>query len=284
MAFSHLRPLSLGEMLDGAFTIYRRQFASLFLTALLPQLPLIVLVGVYYGFLGAFASPTGAEPDISGGTLAATLVAMLVLVPLAAVGSATAVGGVTFQVARAYTGAPVTTGDALRRGLQRSVTMIGAYCVVFILSMFGILAFFIGFLIVWISAFAVAPAVVLERRGPIEAISRSWALIKGAWGEVFLAVFIAGMIAALPGWAVGMMAMIGGLVTSHGDPDKMMAIQGVGQVLSQLTRTLTIPFSLGVTVLLYYDRRVRTEALDVQMMAESLPSASAAAPAAPGWG
>jgi hypothetical protein len=284
MAFSHLRPLSLGEMLDGAFTIYRRQFASLFLTGLLPQLPLIVLLGVYYGFLGAFASPTGAEPDLSGGMLASALLSMLVLVPLAAVGSATAVGAVTFQVARAYTGAPVTTGDALRRGLQRSMTMIGAYFVVFILSMFGILAFFIGFLIVWISAFAVAPAVVLERRGPIEAISRSWALIKGAWGEVFLAVFIAGMIAALPGYAVQMMTLFGGLVMSHGDPDKMMAFQGVGSVLAQVARTLTIPFSLGVTVLLYYDRRVRTEALDVQMMAESLPTAPPAVPAAPGWG
>lgn len=281
MAFSQLRPLSLGEMLDGAFTIYRRQFASLFLTALLPQIPLIVLLGLYYGFLGAFANTTGTEPDLAGGMLVAALVAMAVLVPLAAVGSATAMGGVTFQVARAYTGAPVTTGDALRRGLKRCLPMIGAYMVVFILSMFGILAFFVGFFVVWISAFAVAPAVVLERRGPIEAISRSWALIKGAWGEVFLAVFIAGMIAALPGSAVGMMTMIGGVVISHGDPDKLMAIQGVGQMLSQVTRTLTVPFSLGVTVLLYYDRRVRTEALDVQMMAESLP---AAAPAAPGWG
>lgn len=282
MAFSQLRPLSLGEMLDGAFTIYRRQFASLFLTALLPQIPLIVLLGLYYGFLGAFANTTGTEPDLAGGMLVAALVAMAVLVPLAAVGSATAMGGVTFQVARAYTGAPVTTGDALRRGLKRCLPMIGAYMVVFILSMFGILAFFVGFFVVWISAFAVAPAVVLERRGPIEAISRSWALIKGAWGEVFLAVFIAGMIAALPGSAVGMMTMIGGVVISHGDPDKLMAIQGVGQMLSQVTRTLTVPFSLGVTVLLYYDRRVRTEALDVQMMAESLPAAPA--PAAPGWG
>jgi len=269
-------------MLDGAFTLYRRQFASLFLTALLPQLPLIVLLGVYYGFLGAFADASGTEPTLSGGMLVAVGLAMLVLAPLAAVGSATAVGGVTFQVARAYTGTPVTTGDALRRGLQRSLAMMGAYIVVFILSMFGILAFFIGFLVVWISAFAVAPAVVLERRGPIESISRSWALIKGAWGEVFLVVFIAGMIATLPGSAVGMMAMIGGLVLSHGDPDKMMAIQGVGQVISQVARTLTIPFSLGVTVLLYYDRRVRTEALDVQMMAESLPATPA--PAAPGWG
>jgi hypothetical protein len=282
MAFSHLKPLSLGEVLDGAFTIYRRQFASLFLTALVPQLPMIVLVGFYYAFVGSFASATG--PSFGGGMTTGLIVGMLALLPIAAIGTATAVGGVTFQVARAYTGAPVTTREAIRRGFQRSLPMVGAYMIVAIMSAFGLLAFIIGFFVVWISAFAVAPAVVLEKRGPVDAISRSWALIKGAWGEVFLVVFIASMIAALPGSAVGMFAMIGGLVISRGDPDTLMAAQAVGQVLSQITRTLTIPFSLGATVLLYYDRRVRTEALDVQMMAESLAAAPAPAPAAPGWG
>jgi len=97
-------------------------------------------------------------------------------------------------------------------------------------------------------------------------------------------VFIAGMIAALPGSAVGMMAMLGGLVISGGDPDTLMAAQAVGQVLSQITRTLTFPFSIGTTVLLYYDRRVRTEALDVQMMAESLAGPAPAEQPVPSWG
>ena len=35
MSFSHLRPLGFGELLDGAFTLYRRHFPSLVLTALL---------------------------------------------------------------------------------------------------------------------------------------------------------------------------------------------------------------------------------------------------------
>jgi preprotein translocase subunit SecG len=271
-------------MLDGAFTIYRRQFVSLFLTALLPQLPMIVLVALYYGFLGSLTSQSA--PDLSETTGLALGLAALVLLPIAILGSFTAIGGVTFQFARAYTGAPVTTGEAIRRGFQRALPMTGAYFVVGIMSLFGIIAFFVGFFVVWISAFAVAPAVVLERRGPIEAINRSWELIKGAWGEVFLVVFIASMIATLPGYAVSMVAILGGLLMSGGDPDMLMAAQGVGQVLSQITRTLTIPFSLGTTVLLYYDRRVRTEALDVQMMAESLAAAPATAPvpAAPGWG
>lgn len=271
-------------MLDGAFTIYRRQFASLFLTALLPQIPMIVLITLYYGFLGSLTSGLEGASEPAPATLMIVGLVAIVLLPVAIIGSATAVGAVTFQTARAYTGAPVTTKEAIQRGLNRALPLAGAYFLVGVMAFFGLLAFIVGFFVVWISAFAVAPAVVLERRGPSDAISRSWQLIKGAWGEVFLVVFIAGMIATLPGSAIGMFATIAGVVASGGDPDALMAAQAVGQVLSQLARTLTIPFSIGTTVLLYYDRRVRSEALDVQMMAESLaPSPTSPQPAG-NWG
>lgn len=270
-------------MLDGAFTIYRRQFSSLFLTALVPQIPMIALVTLYYGFLGSFAGmPPTSEP--APGMYVVMILGVIILLPLAIIGSAAAVGGVTFQTARAYTGAPVDTREALRRGLNRALPLAGAYFLVGMMAFMGLLAFIVGFFVVWISAFAVAPAVVLERRGPGEAISRSWQLIKGAWGEVFLVMFIAYLIAALPGTAVGMFVTFGGVLMVHGDPAAVMAVQAVGQVLSQLARTLTIPFSIGATVLLYYDRRVRSEALDVQMMAESLAASPRAEQPAPSWG
>ena len=284
MSFSQLRPLSIGEVLDGAFTIYRRQFSSLFLTALVPQLPMIALFTAYYGFMGTIAGATTAGSEPSTTVFMGFGLAMLVLVPIALIGSAVAVGAVTFQTARAYTGAPVATREALTRGLQRALPLAAAYFVVGVLSFFGLLAFIVGFFVVWISAFAVAPAVVLERRGPIDALGRSWALVKGAWGEVFLVVFIAYLIALIPGYAVGMFATIGGLLLVGGDMQKAMAVQAVGQVLSQLARTLTIPFSVGAVVLLYYDRRVRSEALDVQMMAESLAATPPPEQPAPAWG
>jgi hypothetical protein len=280
MAFSHLRPLSLGEMLDGAFTLYRRQFASLFLTALVPQLPAMVMVTLFYGYLGAIAGKGEPGPSTLFGFGIGTLVFAVVWM----VGFATTFNAVTFQTARAYTGAPVTTGEALRRGLSRALPLILAIMVVFFLTVLGFCAFIIGAFVVWIACFAVVPAVVLERRGPIEAISRSWQLVKGAWIEVFLATLIAGLIAGIPAWTVQAFSVLGGqLLVGGDDPQAAMVVQAVSQVLGQLASTLTIPFSLGVTVLLYYDRRVRTEALDVQMMAESLTPAPAPPPA-PGWG
>lgn len=270
-------------MLDGAFTLYRRQFASLFLTALLPQIPTIALITIYYAFVGSFMSTAASGSEPSPSALIAGGAVFLVLLPFAIIGVATAYGGVTFQVARAYTGAPVTTREAIDRGFRRSLPLVGAYLVSMILTMFGALAFIVGAIVVWVSVFAMMPAVVLERRGPIDAISRSWQLIKGGWGEVALVRFIAVMITQMAAFAVGMVSMVGGMLLLGTDPDKLMAVQGVSQILGQLASTLTIPFSVGTTVLLYYDRRVRTEALDVQMMAESLAPSPPPQPAG-SWG
>jgi hypothetical protein len=114
--------------------------------------------------------------------------------------------------------------------------------------------------------------VVLERRGPIEAIDRSIALSRNAWLDVFLLLLVVYLITALPGMAVGMFALVGmgGVLMNGGNEAAMAGIQAAINVLSALVRSITIPFSMACTVLLYYDRRVRTEALDVQMMAESL--------------
>jgi hypothetical protein len=278
MAFSQLRPLGIGEILDGAFTIYRRHFASLFLTSLIPQVPLLVLAGVYAAMMGpgtAFGS-AGKAPDM------ADFVVIAVLAPIAMLSLVLTMAAVTQQFARAYTGTPITTGEALKKGLQRLLPMTGAYILVALMATLGMFACFVGMIVVLAACFAVAPAVMLERRGPIESISRSWQLISGGWLEVLVVGFVVFLLQALPGWAVsmgfGIPAAIMGTKSGAG-----LALYIVGQVISGLARTLVIPFWLGTKVLLYYDRRVRTEALDVQMMTESL-NALPGAPADSGYG
>jgi hypothetical protein len=265
MAFSQLRPLGIGEILDGAFTIYRRHFASLFLTSLIPQVPLLVAVAVYAAMVGpgsAFGT-AGAQPDMNA------FIALAAMFPIGMVSVLVTMGAVTHQFARAYTGTPVTTGEALKKGFQRLLPMTGAYILVSLMAMLGAFACGIGMIVVLAACFAVAPAVMLERRGPVEAISRSWQLISGGWVEVLVVGFVVFLLQSLPGSAVSMgfaiPAAIMGAKSGLG-----LALYIVGQVLAGLARTLVIPFWLGTKVLLYYDRRVRTEALDVQMMTESL--------------
>ncbi len=268
MAFSQLRPLGIGEILDGSFTLYRRHFVSMFLTALIPQIPLVVWSGIYGFWASGVSSLTGGIPTLGGGS-GALLVAVLVLSPVVLLSTVVAFGAVVFQFSRAYTGTPVGTREALRRGMKQVLPLTAALIVAWLMVVMGFIFCVVPGIMAALACFAVVPAVVLERRGPIEAIERSFQLIRNAWLEVFLVVLVVWLITTLPGMAVGMLSLVG-VVVAKGDPQAAAGIQAGTQVLSALVRTLTIPFSLGCTVLLYYDRRVRTEALDVQMMAESL--------------
>ena len=138
-----------------------------------------------------------------------------------------------------------------------------------------------------VGCFAFVPAVMLERRGPVESISRSFDLVKGGWGETFLVLLVVYLIVAMPTSIVMVLSFFGGAMSvTGGSENAVAAVQAITQVIGQLLSALTTPFSVAAVVLLYYDRRVRTEALDVQMMAESLatPEAGAGPAAAPGWG
>jgi hypothetical protein len=68
-------------------------------------------------------------------------------------------------------------------------------------------------------------------------------------------------------------AMVGAALSS-GDPDAVEGTMGlfsaVTNVLSILLSALTTPFMTAALTLLYYDRRVRTEALDLEMATERL--------------
>jgi len=268
MAFSQLRPLSFGEILDGSFTLYRRHFASMFLTALIPSIPYIAWLGLYSVTLTGAASTAAGDPSALWGAL----LGVLAILPLVAISTVIGWGAVTFQVSRAYTGNPVTTGEALRRALQRALPLIGGGFVWSLMVGVGWMLCFIPAVLVLIMTFAWVPAVVLERRGPIEGIQRSMDLARNTWGEIFLMQLVVWLITLLPGLAVAMFGAMGsgGLTAAGGGTGSVFGVQVITQVLSGLVNALTIPFSIGCTVLLYYDRRVRTEALDVQMMAESL--------------
>jgi hypothetical protein len=285
MSFSQLRPLGLGEILDGAFTLYRRQFASMFLTSLIPQIPFILLYAIYFGTMASMSDPAAA--DFGAGSVV-LLVGALFLIPIAMLAMVIGFGAITFQMSRAYTGSPVGTKEALRRGVQRMWPLLGSFIIFFPMVFIGLMLCLVPGILLVIATFALVPAVVLERRGPIQGIERSWALSRNAWGDVFLVLLVVYLITALPGMAIAMLAMVGmgGVIASGADPGALMGVQAAVQVLSALVRALTIPFSMGCTVLLYYDRRVRTEALDVQMMAESLNTTGGEAPAGgfPGGG
>ena len=128
-------------------------------------------------------------------------------------------------------------------------------------------------LTVWLSVrIALAgPALLLERVGVVTALRRSWRLVGGSWWRVFGIILITSIIAGVGTGVVGVpFSQVGSFVAMSGDPTDPAALRvllgtvlsGVGEVVGG---TVMTPFSAAVTSLLYIDRRMRAEGLDLEL-------------------
>lgn len=291
---THLRPLSFGEILDGAFTLYRRHPLSLFVAALLGGVPM-TLAMLY--FLGESVVRPGAVPDPVAALAAAGVVAIAFPLQWAAL---------TRMSAQAYTGGPVSVGDGYRAGARAWAPMVGAGVVIVICLFIAIFALGIAigifgavfgavaqspgvavgvavlavvgsvaFYLVCIALlFAVVPAIVVEGKGPLGAVGRSVELARGALGRVIGVGLVGWLIVMLP--SIAAMILTGG-TASLLDPEAAAVPSPrqfmVQQLLGLVAYVATLPFLTAALVLLYYDRRARLEAHDLEGLVEGLSTA-----------
>lgn len=249
-----LRPLNVGEILDRSFALYRSQFGPLLGTALTLYLPLAMMSAI-----GGVAAASGSDAALAGGDILVLLIA-----PMMLVGVVLSIAALTYQASRAYMGHPATIGEAVRHGFARFFPLALAMILTGIAVFLGLFGLLIGAVIVYVLLFAVVPAVVIERRGPLSALQRSAELAEGDWWRICAVVLVAGLIATLPTMVV---EFVLASATSADDP----MTQGFVSALGALVNALTYPFSVAATVILYYDRRVRAEGLDVELMAATAP-------------
>ncbi|HYW05750.1 MAG TPA: hypothetical protein VE913_02275 [Longimicrobium sp.] len=293
MQLTHLRPMSFGEILDSAFSLYRRHFVPLFITALIPMAFVVLATGSF----GAAA----LRPTPSGEFSSQYFAAMATILAVTFIVMTAMMGALTRQVAQAWTGAPVSVGDGYRAGFRSFFTILGSSLVLGVVSFvaFFVLAIvagivgaiigmnvgspvvtgvivavlaiiaFIGIFLLFASYFAFVPAIVLEGAGPLRALGRSMQLARGARWRVLGVMVTVWLIVILP--TFGATLLTGGMSaftdpTALPNPTAYLIQQGVGGIVS----ALTYPFMMASLVLLYYDRRVRSEAFDVQMATDAL--------------
>lgn len=297
MTGPQFRPLGFGEILDGAFTLYRRNLVPFLVTALIPTLALVGLIAVFgRGVFGAMASN---DPAL----IARAFGSMMLLGFAGALVYIVMWGALTREAAQSYLGQPATVGDGMRTGVRKLLPILGAGIVIFIALFAAYMAVALIFLLIagagaasGIAAlgvvftlvaavvaaaayllviallFAVLPAIVVEDKGPIQAIGRSFDLARGALGRTVGLMLVTLVIVYLP--IVAVLWLTGGFADAANPQGPSGGQFMAQQLLSTGVGVLTTPFMTAVIMLLYFDRRVRTEALDVQMAADRLSPAS----------
>ena len=228
-----LRPLGVGELLDGAFTSIRRNpratlgIAALLLTVSAVITTTVSLLLVHY--VGTVTLPSPGQ-QLTNAQATRMLTRILeVLAPAAVLSTVLAfivdtvlTGLLTVVIGRLVLGQKITAGAAWRIARPRIPALIGAtlliplillgvwavYAVVLVIlavahapgTLIGLLAVLGAIaaivLTIWFAImFRMAgPAVVLEREGPAQALARSWRLVRGSFWRVLGITVLAGLI------------------------------------------------------------------------------------------
>src|ERR1017187_2353063 len=234
-----LRPIAVGEILDGAFSSIRQNpKATLGLSAILltitgvisTTISLIVrnlIGGISEPHLAPNSTPTQVE-HYFGHTLAIQGAPALVSAVLAVLIQGILAGLLTAVIGRGVLGHRITARQAWRIAAPRLPALIGAafavlgllvgLCVLLGLVLFvifqvgaptgvivliGVLGFFpVLLLTIWFGVMLslAAPAVVLERQGPLQALRRSWRLVSWSFWRVFGILLLAGLIVTVAGF------------------------------------------------------------------------------------
>jgi hypothetical protein len=285
-----LRPMDMGEILDGALTIFRRHFGQFMrLSILVVWLPTAMVVYLKVRFNGDPTAMVALFQDHTGEVI---LIGLLVLVVWIACALLLQAGTISI-ISDSYLGREPTVGSALRLGGAKILPLLlvafskglifilvyaggalGIGLLVFVGRLIGpvfsVLFIFFGAVgLVWLVAYVAcaygvtSSVVVLENLdSSFDAFGRSWALTRGAKLKVFGTAAVAWLVSqVLPQGAVGVIAAAAG---------PQSASQSILVVVSSLLSVVLAPILPCALTLLYYDLRVRREGFDLQILGQQL--------------
>ncbi|MCK2221173.1 glycerophosphoryl diester phosphodiesterase membrane domain-containing protein [Actinomadura sp. ATCC 31491] len=303
-----LRPLGLGDMLDGTIKLIRSNPKAVLglsaVAALLASVP--VAVGQAFVLDEMGTALTDPERVQSGelttmGGLAAQYGGALISYAVQFVVVTLLTGVLTRILGRAVFGGNLSAGEAWQLVKARVPALFGvvglmvlvmgvplaAFVVIGVAlaasgagvgTMLGVIVLFlvlyVAYYLFFRTRFAFAsPAVVLEGRGPIDAMRRSWHLVTGDFwrvlGILLLTSLLVGVVAGILSVPFTIAGTLFGMLGAGSVANAVVSavLIAVGATLGAM---FTYPFEAGVAGLLYADRRMRSEAFDLVLQTAAI--------------
>jgi hypothetical protein len=244
---------------------------------------------------------SGAADDVDAivgslGSLSATLLQTVIGLVVGVV----ATGLLTVVMGQAVLGKRVTASEAWSRTKSRFWPLLGLTLLVTLIT-FGVVAIGIGLAVLlgiglgnaagagvgvlvgvllglgvlvaalwlYIKLLLAPVALILEAAPVTRSMSRSWNLVSGAWWRTFGIYLLGSILAAIVSSVLAIPFTIVGAVLSFNameSGDVLPLTYTISVALATLVSSIVvIPFSAGIVALLYIDRRIRREALDIEL-------------------
>ncbi|MDB4912995.1 MAG: hypothetical protein JWM95_639 [Gemmatimonadetes bacterium] len=254
MAFAALRPRSVTEIVDAAFQVLRAHYGQFVMCSALAYLPWLIIELLFLN-----------DPERIANTewwvgIAVAFGVWLSFALMSAV--------IMTCASQAYLGDPVDVGEAVRRALPRLPRVMIAAVLRYILMFVGLFGLLVGALYVVARLFALTPAIILEDASLVQAFDRTSFLSKDRKWHILNTLGLVGLIYWVIGLGVTVLAVASGNAV-------------VSTLCTAFYTILAYPVIAITECLLYYDARIQTEGLDLELMAGELGLPSPSEPVGP---
>jgi len=261
--------MSLGDLLDETFALYRRNFtlfAGIVAVISVPETVINTILAASRPATFVVKNGNGTS-QLDSNALSQTLVLGGLQILIGIVLSQVIVAALSRAVSDRYLNRNVTVGQAYASiGGRTLVTLLVA--LILFIFLIGVTFFFLIIPAVYFYVrFAFLPqAIVLERTGIRAAFSRSSQLVRCSWWRVFGILLVVTLLVAVLNCVVS--AAVIALVTVGNASGTAWTV--ITQALSGIVNIFVQPIQLGATVLLYYDLRIRKEGFDLELAAAGM--------------
>jgi hypothetical protein len=286
-----LRPRSAIEIVDTAFTIWRRNFGQMTIIGIAATVPIVLALVLGLGSLFT-AGMTGKS--INEGAILSMVPMILVFVVILVLWMAVVDGAMTLAAGDAYFGREVSAASALRGALSKGGTLvlsnilrmltIGGAAVVggIVIALLGrangaiavllIVVLSVLMLLLFARLFATTNAVVFENSGASESLNRSFALSKDSAWRIFGVILLSYVVLIVAQIAIGLTVQV---VIST-----ILRSPVVASMVGNVIGALLYPFLSIALMVLYFDQRIRKEGYDLDVLSDGLPKSPAPLPPA----
>ena len=277
MGTLELRPLSIGELLDRTFSLYRRNFLLFIGISAIPQLLVLALQLAQVAFMPSrvpIQPPATTDFQVAGsgfstggalGVVGVVIVGLIVYV----IAYLFSQGGTVFAVSELYLGRATTIGQSLGRVRGELGSLLGVVILNGLVTGISFLLLIIPGIYMACRLCVCIPAALLENLGPRESLERSFGLTKDNAGRAFLILFLYFVILYAALFLFDIPFAIG-IQFEARNPSMIRLLTGLMQVGNFVAGVLITPVLTIASSIFYFDLRVRKEAFDLQLMMNPL--------------
>jgi hypothetical protein len=295
-----LRPLSVGEVLDGSFSTIRKNPRIVFgFAAVLAIIAELIRLGIGVALNNVPASlgstsfssstdSTNTDTTTNAGSISAALVSLIV----SALCVAVLAGVVTGVVGKAVIGQQPDSHEILATVRKRWFGLLVVSVLGEVLPFTPLLLILVGVLLgvaistglgitvgvlggvaalvlcplLWGRLALAVPIFILERRGPGASIARSWRLVQGAFWRTWGLRALVQIIVSIASSVLSIPLVIVLVASTHDGKTPSVIVLIVAGILGAVVWMVTQPVIAAALTLIYVDRRMRAEGLDLQLV------------------